>query len=98
MSEAETQWMLSRLFAFESFSTPMPAHIQEVPNKGAEGEAAAKVLLPCGAEAKARVDGYHMGDLDQVVPSRAAVTVHFHDERKVSEYQQNLRDWILGNV
>jgi len=25
-------------------------------------------------------------------------TVHFHDERKVSEYQQNLRDWILGNV
>ena len=25
-------------------------------------------------------------------------TVHFHDERKVNEYQQNLRDWILGNV
>lgn len=25
-------------------------------------------------------------------------TVHFHDESKVMEYQQNLRDWILGNV
>ena len=25
-------------------------------------------------------------------------TIHFHDERRVNEYQQNLRDWILGNV
>lgn len=25
-------------------------------------------------------------------------TLHFHDDRKVLEYQQNLRDWILGNV
>ena len=25
-------------------------------------------------------------------------TIHFYDERKIKEYQQNLREWVLGNV